>query len=222
MCLLLTFVILPKLGLVIYCKGHFKNMYIEDNLKKDEKFLDCTWLEWKGRISTGPLDKHNKYDCLMGHSHSESNCNLHNTWLHISPSLKGTSLQKKYLPITPPDDLLFSSIHSDKPSLVSCFFTISSLNWHSFWDSITYPKVIYSKDSFWEVCSHCMICSIFLPIFQILVIFIEIHLVLALIYWGFIDPFPFFSIFGWNFPPTFEWFWIHQRSRNLSQPFCID
>ena len=41
-----------------------------------------------------------------------------------------------------------------------------------------------------------MICSIYLPIFQILVIFIETHLILALIYWGFIDPFPFFFQFS--------------------------
>ena len=47
-----------------------------------------------------------------------------------------------------------------------------------------------------------MVCSIFLPIFQILVI--ETDLVLTLIYRGFIDPFPFFTIFGWNFHSTFE------------------
>ena len=115
--------------------------------KKMNIFWSAFDLSEKVKLGTGPLDKHNKYDCLMGHSHSESNCNLHNTWLHISPSLKGTSLQKKYLPITPPDDLLFSSIHiyyilySGKPSLVSFFFTISSLNWHSFWDSITRPQL---------------------------------------------------------------------------------
>ena len=112
--------------LVIYCKVHFNNMYIGGNWKKKKKKMNIFWsafdLSEKVELGTGPLDKHNKYDCLMGHSHSESNCNLHNTWLHISPSLKGTSLQKKYLPITPPDDLLFSSIYSAKPSLVSCFF----------------------------------------------------------------------------------------------------
>ena len=87
-----------------------------------KSFWTALDLSEKVELCTGPLDKRNKYDCLMGHSHSESNCNLHNTWLHISPSLKGTSLQKKYLPITPPDDWLFSSIYSAKPSLVSCSF----------------------------------------------------------------------------------------------------
>ena len=108
--LLLTFVILPKLELVSYCKVHFRNIYVHRRQLKNI-FWSAFDLSEKVELCTGPLDKHNKYDCLMGHSHSESNCNLHNTWLHISPSLKGTSLQKKYLLITPPDDLLFSSIH---------------------------------------------------------------------------------------------------------------
>ena len=99
----------------------------------------------------------------MGHSHSESNCNLHNTWLHISPSLKGTSLQRKYLPITPPDDLLLSSIYiySAKPRLVSCSF-LPFQAWTGTAFEIQLPVHNYSKDSFWEVCSHFMICSIFL------------------------------------------------------------
>ena len=47
--------------------------------KKMNIFWSAFDLSEKVELCTGPLDKHNKYDCLMGHSHSESNCNLHNT-----------------------------------------------------------------------------------------------------------------------------------------------
>ena len=74
------------------------------------------------------------------------------------------------------------------------------------------------------LCFH----SIFIPIFQILVIFIETHLVLAVIYQGFIDPFHFqfrleFFPYIWMIlnPPTFSkcilafLYWLNCQFLNL-------
>ena len=182
-------------------------------------FWSALDLSEKVELCTGPLDKHNKYDCLMGHSHSESNCNLHNTWLHISPSLKGTSLQKKYLPITPPDDLLFSSIYSAKPSLVSCVF------YHFKLELAQLLRFNYLSTSY-------LFKRLFLRSLQPLYDLFYLSSYFSnssYFHWNspsfgtdLLIPFHCFSIFGWNFSPTFEWFWIHQHSLNLSQPFCID